>query len=493
MFRRTPIAIAIVTILAGTVSPAVAAGRWTKVACGLPVEWLRRTDNGYRADRSGEIMIVPALGNYFDNHSHAGPWPYLQEIPMFLYGPGHVSEAGRLLRPVQMPDLAPTLAEHMAFTFNARHGESMGAVEPGATAPKVILVVVWDGGGRNVLARYRKAWPNVRQRIPDGAWFERATVGTSPSTTPAVHSTLGTGSFPTSHGIVDLSFRVGDALRSIRNSVAYLDDNTIGDEYDVQNGNTPVVGFVGNALAIGMGSHGSARQGGDEDLALVHDSTGRWGLPGSLQPYFRFPSWVRDVPGPDPSRGLDETPRFARYETRLVAELIRREGFGDDALTDLLFVNYKQIDKIGHRYSMYSPKMREVVRSSDGAVGRLVEVLDAEVGEGEWVLALTADHGSTPPARATGGFRISRQALVDDLRRKFDRDRDGRSIVDDMATAEIFIDVTELRRNGFGLPAVSRFLMAYRERQNDPGAGRERVFRAAFPGSVLRGTPPCLG
>jgi hypothetical protein len=484
--------VVLAAILVASAAPAGAAGRWTRVACSLPTAWLRRIDAGYRADRSGEIMIVPVRGNYFDNHSHAGPWPYLQEIPMFQYGPGHVPPVGRLLRRVQMADLAPTLADHMGFAFPAPHGTSMGAVKAGASAPRVIVVMVWDGGGRNVLAKYPKAWPNVKRLIPKGAWFERATVGSSPSTTPAVHSTLGTGAFPSAHGIVDLSFRVGNSLRSIRNSVTYLDRDSLADAYGAANSNGPIAAFVGNGLAVGMIGHGSAFPGGDKDLMLLHDSRGDWRISDSLRPYFRFPSWVDEVPGPEPYPGLEDTPRFARYETRIVSQLLRREGFGQDELTDLLFVNYKQIDKVGHHYSMNSPRMRDVVRSSDAAFGRLVEVLDEVIGPGEWVMALTADHGSTPTARVSGGFSISRGALVGDLIRRFDRDRDGRSIIDLMATTEIFIDVAELKSNGFGLPAVARFLMAYRRGDNRPGAGRARVFRAAFPDSVLRRNPPCL-
>jgi hypothetical protein len=491
VIRPARSALFVAVLVLATATPA-AAGRWAREACSLPLAWLRRIDNGYRPDRSGELMIVPAMDNYFDNHSHAGPWPYLQNVPMFLYGPGHVEAAGRLDQPVTMADVAPTIAEHLGSPFDAPHGHSMGHVLPGAEPPQVIVIVVWDGGGRNVLAKYPKAWPNLRSLIPEGAWFDRATVGSSPSTTAAVHSTLGTGTFPRLHGVVDRAFRVGKAIRTLRDSLGFLDARTIGDEFDAANENVPKVGMVGNTLAVGMLGHGAALAAGDRDFLLIHGSTGRWGIPDELRSSFAFPDWVEQVPAPDPKPDLAVTRRFARYQTRIVAELIRREGFGSGGQADLLFVNYKQIDKAGHHRGLISSQMREAVSSSDEAFGRLVEVLDAEVGAGQWVMGLSADHGSTPDARATGGFSISRKELQADLERRFDRDRDARSVVDKMASTQIYLDVPELRDNGVGVRAVARFINAYRERQNDPSGDRQRAFRSAFPSSVLRPTLRCL-
>ena len=48
--------------------------------------------------------------------------------------------------------------------------------------------------------------------IEHGVWYERASVGSSPSITPATHATLGTGAFPMRTGQTDAEFRLGDEL-----------------------------------------------------------------------------------------------------------------------------------------------------------------------------------------------------------------------------------------------------------------------------------------
>ena len=98
-------------------------------------------------------------------------------------------------------------------------------------------------------------------------------------------------------------------------------------------------------------------------------------------------------------------------------------------MPDLLFTNYKQIDQVGHQWSWPSPQMEAVVRSSDKAVGDLVRILNQEVGRGEWVLAMTADHGATPTSDYSGGFQIDQQTLTQDIIDAFDHDGDETKVV----------------------------------------------------------------
>jgi arylsulfatase A-like enzyme len=77
-------------------------------------------------------------------------------VPFFLYGPGSIPAVGRIDRPATVADLAPTLAEHMDFPFTAPDGTALPEASVptgGGGRPRLVVVVVWDGLGRNVLAR----------------------------------------------------------------------------------------------------------------------------------------------------------------------------------------------------------------------------------------------------------------------------------------------------------------------------------------------------
>jgi hypothetical protein len=502
-------------------SPA-ATGRYTDIACDLPRNQLQRIVNGYITGKSGEIQFVLRTPHFFGLYSHSGPWNYLQRVPIFFYGPGHVPATGQIGRPVTAADIAPTLAGHLGFDFDTPDGDPLDeAVEGSSEPPKLIVVVVWDAGGRNVLAAHEGAWAPVRRLIPEGAWFEHATVGTSPSVTPAVHATVGSGVFPRRHGVLDLRIREGDKLVGpILNGPQYMLEPTLADEWDRANGNSPVVGLIASEPTLGMMGHGSYLEGADQDIALGQRE-GVWGLTPENQKYFQFLDYVNEIGGLDEAvRRLDtqdgaldgvwldhpletpddilHTPAYAEYQTDVIAEVIQSEGFGQDDVPDLLFTNYKQIDKIGHRWSFPTPQMNAVVRSSAREFVALTRLLDREVGQGGWVMALTADHGATPLASQTGAYAIDQNALTDDVNAALDTDGDAVPVLTSFRVTQLWMNVPELQQNGHSLGDVADFLMEYTASDNaaDPAAlspelRNERLFAAAFPGEVLDHLP-CL-
>lgn len=497
---------------------AVATGRFADIACGLPPAQLERVRNGYITGKSGEIQFVLRPPHYFGLWSHSGPWNYLQRVPFFFYGPGHVPARGEIDRPVTMPDLAPTLARYLDFDFDAPDGRALEeAVEGSADPPRLIVLVVWDGAGRNVLDEYPQAWRPLSRLVPGGAWFEQATVGSSPSVTPAVHASMGTGAYPKTHGVLDLRIRDGDRLVGpILSGPRYMQSPTLADEFDRAMDNEPVVGLIASEPTLGMMGHGSFLEGADADLALGQ-RIGIWGLTAENLEFFRFEEWVNEIGGLEEEvRGLDlqdgaldgvwldhpletpddilHTPAYARYQTGVIREVIRREGFGQDEVPDLLFTNYKQIDKMGHRWSFPTPQMEAVVRSSAEEFVALTELLDEEVGRGEWVMALTADHGSTP--NLDDAFMIDQTSLVNDINAAFDTDGDDTNVIQSFRVTQLWINIPELQENGHTLEDIADFLMEYTAADNaaDPSAvpvelRDERLFRAVFPGAVLDGLP----
>jgi hypothetical protein len=500
-----------------------------EIACGMPRPHLVRMLRGFDPARSGEIQFAAREPNLLGaSRPHSGPWAYVQEVPIFLYGPGHVPEVGPVEDEATVADIAPTLAAHLRFDLRGVDGRVLEPAVPSAgEPPRLVVVVVWDGAGRNVLERHPDAWPVLRSLIPHGTWFDRATVGSSPSVTPAVHATLGSGLFPTRHGLVDLRLRIGEEVVAATDlGPRFLRRSSLADRYDAALGNRPLVGTVAlDEWHLAMSGRGADHPGGDRDLAALWDTRevrSGWVLPRPERSAFTLPSSLAEVPGLGREvRRLDEedgvleglwlgehplreatdllvTPAYGRWQTTSLATLIEEEGFGADAIPDLLFTNYKQIDLVGHRFGMETPEMEEVVRSTDQALAELIDILDREVGAGRWVLALTADHGSAPPPAETGAHVIDRDRLKADLEAAFD-DTDRTKLVEAPRVTQFWLDVDELRANGHTLEEVARFLLGYTRADNaaDPAAVPEdrrgdRLFAAALPGSVLERGLPCL-
>jgi len=519
-------------------APAHAATDFAAVACSLPHDQLLRVWRGTEPDRSGQILVVPQEPNFLgSNFPHSGPWDYLQDVPLLWYGPGYLKPQPAVQRPVTIAGIAPTQAALLGFDgFDAPDGVAMPEVVAAKqdTPPKLIVTMVWDAGGRSVLDTWPKEWPVLKSLIPKGIWYEHASVGSSPSITPATHATIGTGAYPQTTGQVDAEFRLGPSTtltRAGQLGPTLLDSATLADVYDRAMGNRPAVGDLASVTwHLNMMSHGAMWNGGDRDIAVLRlaDSANEgtegdaWNIKGKNAPWYRFPEYVNDLPSIstytdalDRADGADDgkwrqnsiaqlangwdTPARVPFQDRLYAEVIKREGFGADDVPDLLYINSKIIDHVGHIWSVNSPEMKDALSWQDAGLKEFVGTLDREVGRGNWVMALTADHGHQFDPAVSGAFQIAPSAVLQDLQDRFDDDGDSTSAIIGVRTSQTFLNMAELRQSGHTVEEVADFLLHYTEGQAsaDPsslptGTADDEVFSAVFPTSVFDQPLPCL-
>lgn len=507
---------------------------WFNASCALPPQQLERIERGTWASRSPELQLVPKEPNYFgsfDTTTHSGPWDYIQGVPIVLYGPGYIQANGRmnLDRPVTVADLAPTLADLVGTPLpEGRPGrpitEALVPASERSGAPKMILFVVWDGGGTNVLTKWPDAYPNLKRLMTEGVSINAATVGSSPSVTPAIHATMGTGAFPDQHGIVDIPIRKGTRVpQSYPNkSPRNLELTTLADVYDKATDNEALIGLMAErAWHLGMMGHGAFTTGGDKDIAIM--SEGGEGHLVTNPTFYSLPTYLDGTPGfeadretVDRSDGKDDglwlghriptehragaaNPVWTRYQSRLLKATWSNEGFGKDDVTDMFFTNFKEVDLIGHVYNYLQPEMRSMVKHTDIVLGQLTAWLDANVGKDEWVLAMTADHGSGPDPYKTGAWPIDEARLQVDIAVEF-----GVRVTDLFQAQRptgMWLNAETMEQNAITTEAIADFVMDYTIRDNWkegrrlPLAYRERwsekIFAAAFPTNRLEEVVEC--
>ena len=135
------------------------------------------------------------------------------------------------------------------------------------------------------------------------------------------------------------------------------------------------------------------------------------------------------------------------YPDAAVAEFaavaIKSLHLGQDAVTDYLGVSFSQTDAVGHAYGPLSREQLENLLHVDRVLGELMATLDESVGEGRWVMAVTADHGvlTIPEYLAECGGDASRAGRdnMTALRRTFaafrDKEGDPLAITDELVAA----------------------------------------------------------
>jgi predicted AlkP superfamily pyrophosphatase or phosphodiesterase len=158
----------------------------------------------------------------------------------------------------------------------------------------------------------------------------------------------------------------------------------------------------------------------------------------------------------------------------LARRAIDAERLGKSARTDLLCLSFSSNDPIGHCWGPDSQEVLDVTLRSDAIVKELLASLDRQVGEGRYVLVLTADHGVCPLPEATrrrGGEaqRIDTTALVkqasDFLGEKFQVPAADPQWVESTQNSWLYLNRALLARHHLKQPRVEATLADWLRKQ----------------------------
>src|ERR1700687_3170318 len=82
--------------------------------------------------------------------------------------------------------------------------------------------------------------------------------------------------------------------------------------------------------------------------------------------------------------------------TELAEKAVDALNLGKAAGTDFLAVSYSSVDYVGHEFGPRSREIQDILIRLDKDLGNLFAHLDKKVGRGNYVVALSADHGVVP-------------------------------------------------------------------------------------------------
>ncbi len=91
---------------------------------------------------------------------------------------------------------------------------------------------------------------------------------------------------------------------------------------------------------------------------------------------------------------LKSTPYGNSITTDFALAALDGEDLGEDAITDFLAVSFSSTDYVGHMYGVDSKEVQDTYIRLDRDLERFLKALDKKVGEGEYTVFLTSDHGA---------------------------------------------------------------------------------------------------
>jgi hypothetical protein len=449
--------------------------------------FLERFARAYFPGRTGQILVVPRQGHIITKrdptvtYMHGSPWPYDTRIPFLISGPAFV-RPGTYPGPVAQEDMAPTLAALLGVSMpGTSTGRPQRAIlKPGTGRPRLIVLAVLDGMRVDYFDRHASVLPTLTRLRKQGAWFSNAEVSLLPSITSVGHATIATGALPRVHGIVAnaLFDRIAGQATDVYPGLSprLLMALTLADAWNLETDGRAIIIGQGSTprAAVALAGHGACVLNGRPVIAASYnEKTGAWETNSEC---YRLPDYLKDRNARavwDATNGVwmghpigtagdvRYSAVFSKFETDALNLMIEREPLGADDVTDLVLVNLKTPDYVGHRYGPDSPELHEALGALDRDLAAVIAALDAKVGRERYVVAITADHGMPPePDERRGQARHYTDDIVKMIHDKFDPGQGKLVKHYEPENAQIAIDRARLRELGLSLDALGRYLEA---------------------------------
>ncbi len=342
-------------------------------------------------------------------------------------------------------------------------GGLASALSAAPKPPKLVLTVVIDQFRFDYLRRFQKDYNSGFVRImTQGAVFTNAHQVHFPTVTAVGHSAVMTGATPSSSGIVGNDWydretckaftSVSDASTTLLggapgktgSSPRRLLVTTIGDELKMQGREAKVIGVsIKDRSAILPAGH-AADGAYWFDSATKHWVTSTYYTPelpkwvsglndSDLSKRFRDARWLpfdakdktakpfctmaKNDPEVKACRSLEASPWGNELTEEFAEKALVEEKLGKHGATDVLTVSFSSNDYVGHAYGPDSPEVRDISIRTDRLLGKLLDFVDRQLGPGNTVVVLTADHGVSPvpevnQSRKLPGGRLSEPDLL---------------------------------------------------------------------------------
>jgi hypothetical protein len=323
--------------------------------------------------------------------------------------------------------------------------------------PKLVVILVVDQLRGDLLERYHDDFPDggFRLLMDHGAWFTTCYYNYAATKTAPGHSTLGTGTYALGHGIFanewwdprerrivtavedenthQVGLPAGAEGEKWSASPHNLQTDTIGDELKLATaGRARVFGVSlkdrAAILPVGFSANAAyfldTQSGAFVTSSYYTQQAPEWlekfNASGTRESYLNRE--VKDAAGNvlrstaprKNDKGKDAsyydlvgpTPWGNDYIVDLIKQLIENEKIGTGPSTDLLEVSFSSPDVLGHKVGPDAPEDKAMLLALDRTVAGFFAYLDEKVGRGNWVVALSADHGVAPMADYAGKMRI---------------------------------------------------------------------------------------
>jgi len=325
------------------------------------------------------------------------------------------------------------------FSIQATAKESPSTA-PSSYRPKLVVGIVIDQMRWDYLERYREYYEDggFMRMMKNGYSCDNCMIPYLPTVTAVGHASIFTGTYPALSGIVNNNYMLNgkmtyavwdDDVNSVgtestagKKSPKNLLPTTITDELRM------ATNFTSKVIGVSLKDRAAI-------LPAGHTANAAYWLESGSKPQFitsdyymkTLPQWVNEFNNKHlaekymkkgwqwmypnnfydkqshpldsrielPCSEIAATPYGTTMTLLFAEEAIKNEKLGVDNVTDFLTINIASTDYVGHRTGVNSRYTMDVYMQLDRDLGRFLRYLDEKIGEGEYLIFLTADHAGS--------------------------------------------------------------------------------------------------
>lgn len=265
----------------------------------------------------------------------------------------------------------------------------------------------WDYLGR-YYDKYQE--DGLKRLITKGYSCNNCLINYLPTVTAVGHTSVYTGTTPAFHGICGNSFykngvkisscedhdvkAVGSDKAKASSPVNLL-ATTIGDQLRLHTDfKSKVIGvsYKDRAAILPAGRSASAAYWIDTKAGQFISST--WYMQ-------ELPQWAKDFNAQmaknkelkKVGKDVGSYPLCGHLTADMAIAALKGEQLGKGEVTDMLCISFSQTDVIGHEFGTRGERTDEAYLELDKDIAKLLKAFDEQVGEGNYLVFLTADHG----------------------------------------------------------------------------------------------------
>jgi hypothetical protein len=330
----------------------------------------------------------------------------------------------------------------LGLFVSAPHAQRNSARTAPASEIRLVLLVAVDQFRYDYLTRFAGEYTGGLARLQRrGASFTQAYLDHYPTVTAVGHSTMLSGAYPATSGIVGNDWYDRDAKTSVT-SVSDPATTLVAAEGTGASPRRLLVTTIGDELksaadhrppALRPRVFGLSLKDRSAILTAGHRADGAYWLHGRTgafvtSTYYRAEPhpWVADfnlarsldqfagrlwefaggpdgkgrpmpgAPGPQLYSAVGGSPFGNEVLKDFALAALEHEKLGQRGVLDLLTVSFSSNDSVGHTYGPDSPEVRDISVRTDRVLAQLLERVDALVGLDHTLVLFTTDHGVAP-------------------------------------------------------------------------------------------------